>query len=156
MVVGFVAVVHLGCIEFAHACDGVCAVHALDGAQFVLVGIAPGYGFVPVEVRGHRVSFFVFFDLEILVSAVCRVGKAFADNGVADPEYELLVLAVRNLGFVHPEAVDGDTAGVCAQVPERVVFLHSDFHRTAVDQHHAVGCRFGPCRSAYTGDFAAS
>ena len=37
--------------------------------------------------------------IAILVSAESRVGKAFADNGVANPKYELLVLAVGYLCF---------------------------------------------------------
>jgi hypothetical protein len=95
-------------------------------------------------VRLYGVALAVFLDLEILVTAVGRVGEAFADDGVAYPEYKLLVFAVCDFGLVHPEAVDRYPAGVSLDVPCAVGFLRAHVNRPAVDEHHAVGGRLGP------------
>ena len=97
----------------------------------------------------------VFFDFEFLVSAVCRVGETFADDGVAHPEYKLFVFGVSDFGFVHPESVDADASRIGGEIPCAIGFLHAYFHGTAVDEHHAVGGRFGPRGAAHSGDFAS-
>ena len=117
VVVYLVSVVELVGVEFAYTCNWVCAIYAFDCTLLILVRVAPRNSLVPVEVRCHRVSFAVFLDFEIFVTTVCRVGKTLAYDAVANPEYKLLVLAVCNLGLVHPETVDTDSSCISLQVP---------------------------------------
>ena len=79
-VVGFVAIVHLLRVEFAHAGDYVGAINAFNGALLIFVGVFPRNRAAPVEAWCDGVAFAVFFNLEGFVSAVSRVGKAFADD----------------------------------------------------------------------------
>lgn len=97
----------------------------------------------------------VFFYFEFLVAAVCRVGKTFADDGVAHPEYKLLVLGIGDFGLVHPESVDAYTSCIGYEIPGAVGLLHAYFHGASVDEHHAVWRGFGPRGTAHSGDFAA-
>ena len=154
VVVHFVAEVHLLVVELAHAGYGVGAVDRLDGALLVLIGVAPGYGLVPVEVGLHGIAFFVFLNLEFLVAAISGVGEAFADYGVAHPEHELLILAVGNLCLVHPEAVDRNASGICGEVPRAVGLVYAHSHRATVDQHHSVRSGLGPRGAANAGHFS--
>ena len=144
MVVHFITVVELLGIEFAHSRDRVRAVHAFNRPEFVFIGIAPWNSFVPVEMRSNRVALTILFYLELLVSAESRVGKAFADNGVANPKYELLVLAVGYLCFIHPETIDRDTSGIGLEIPQRIIFGNAYFHGASVDKYHSVWCGFDP------------
>ena len=64
VVIHLVAVVELGGVELAGTGDGVGAVDALDGALFVLVGVAPRYSLVPVEMGGDGIALAVLLDLK--------------------------------------------------------------------------------------------
>ena len=142
-------------IEHLLAGDGVDAIDALDGTLFVLVGLAPGDGLRPVEVGRDGFAVLVLLDLEVLVATICRVGEAFADDGVAHIVHKLAVHGIRNLFLVHPEGIYGDSLGIEQIAPERVLALGTHFHRAALDEYHAVGLWFVPGTSAHTRDFAA-
>ena len=70
VVIDLIAVVELCGVKLATACYGIGAVHALYGTALILVGVAPGNGLVPVQIRLNGVALFVFLYLELLVAAV--------------------------------------------------------------------------------------
>ncbi len=144
LVVDLVAVVELFGVKFACPCYGVGAVEAFNGACLVFPGVSPGYRLVPVEMWRYGVALFVFLDFVFLIASESRVGKAFADNGVANPEYKLLVFRVGYFGFIHPKGINRHPFGVGCKVPGAVGFLRPHLHGATAYEHHAVGCRFGP------------
>ena len=155
IVIDLVAVVHLGGVEHLHAVDGVDVIDALDGALLVLVGLAPGDGLRPVEVRSDGVALLVLLDLEALVAAEGGVGQTLADDAVAHPIDELAVLGVGDLGLVHPETIDADVAGREAGAPQRVALLHAHAQRPFLHHHHAERHGLGEAAAAHAGDLAA-
>ena len=75
-VIYLIAIYHLLWVKLTHTGYWVGSIHALNGACLVLARVFPGNSLVPVEVWGNRVTLLVFLNLESLVAAVSRVGKA--------------------------------------------------------------------------------
>ena len=144
VVENLVAIIHLMRIEHLLACDGVGAIDAFDSTLLVLIGLAPGDGLRPVEVRSDGLAVLVFLDLEIFISTVGRVGQAFADDGVTHVVDKLAVHGIRDFLLVHPEGIDRNALGIQKIAPQRVLTLCAHFHRTTLDEHHAVGLWFIP------------
>ena len=106
VVVSLIAVVELFIVKLAHTCDGIGAIHALDGTLLILIGVTPGNSLSPVEMRSHRIPVAVLLDFKLLVATVRRVGKTLADDGIAHPEDKLLIFRVGYLSLVHPEGIN--------------------------------------------------
>ena len=144
MVIHLVAVNHLFGVKLGDSGNRVCTVHAFNGALLILIGVAPRYRLFPVEVRSHRIAVTILLNLELLVAAVCRVGEALTDNGVAHPVQKLFVLGVCHLGLVHPEGINAHPAGIGTGTPHRVCLLRARHYGAPVNEHHAIGRRFNP------------
>jgi len=85
----------------------VLVIEVVEGCQ-LLFGSTPGRwdGYFPIQARGDGITFGVFSNFVIFVAPKVRVGQFFPDDGIPDPIQETPVLAIGNLGFIHPERSD--------------------------------------------------
>ena len=150
IVIHLIAIVELCHIQLLATCNGVNAIYTLDGTSFVLIGIAPGYSLVPVEVGFDRIALFVLLNLKDFVTAVCGVGKAFANDRVAHPEYKLLILRVGNLSLVHIECIYRNTMSILGNAPHAIFLGRTHLVSTTAHQYHTIGGGLGPRHTTYT------
>ena len=142
IIINFITIVHLTGIQHYSTVNGMGNIHTLNGTQLVLSGLAPWYGFAPVQIGSNGISFFVFLYLISLITAISRISQTLTNNAVTHPVYKLSVFCVANLVFVHPETVHTDFACRKSGTPKRVVFGKTHFQGTFVYRHHTIRCRF--------------
>ncbi len=152
----FIAEVHLPGVEHLLSGDGMGGIYAVDGGLLFFRVARPGDRNFPVEMRGDGIAVFILRDLIDIIAAVRRVGEPFADDGVAHPIDELLVLRVGDFGFVHPEVVDRNPFGGDRKPPERIDIGGAHAIGAARDQRHVVRRRLVPyLAGGNTGQFAS-
>ena len=137
----FVAEEHLALIEHFRAVN-VGGVEAVDGALLILVGFAPREGFVPVEMRLHRIAIAVGFNLVGFIAPEGRVGQALAEDTVAHPFHKLPIHRVGHFGLVHPKAIDRNLTIGHNGAPKRVLLAKTHFQKTAFHFDHTIRRRF--------------
>ena len=137
VVVDFVAIVHLTGIQHLCSVDGMGDVDTLYGTLLVLVGLTPGDGLVPVQIRSDGISLLVLLYLIRFVATVGGVGQAFADDAVAHPVDKLTVLGIRDFRLVHPETVYRNITFRETGAPKGVILLYADTQGALPDRHHA-------------------
>ena len=131
------------------------AVHALDGALGILVGIFPGNGLRPVQIGRHRITVSVFRNFVRIVTTIGRVGQTLADDGVTHPIYKLAVHGVGHFVLVHPEPVHRNFLLRCHGAPEGVLLVEAHTEEATLHLYHAIRSRLNKGRSALARHFAA-
>ena len=142
VVVNLVAIIQLPVVEQLLARNGIGNIHALDGALFVFVRLARQWLF-PVHLWPNGVSILVFGNHIGFVATVSGVGQASAQDAIAHPINELLILRVGHFGFVHPESIHRNVFHGRVLAPQAIAFLDAHLEVSTAHTGHSEGCWFG-------------
>ena len=154
IIIPFIFIDHLLCIELFLACYRIRIIYAFDCPYFIFIGAFPRYRTAPIQMRSNGFAILIFRDFKQIISAIGRVGQAFADDGIAHPINELPIFRICYFRLVHPKGIHGYSFCLWGYPPNRILVRRSHVKSTTFYQHHTVWCRFIECHAPDSDDFA--